>query len=114
TPARFRRYVEESGAEFSVAQSVYVETRSGWFSDRSTRYLASGKQVLVQDTGFSRHLPTGQGIVPFSTLDEAIAGARSIAADYAGHCEAARRIAEQCFDSDKVLGRLMEEIGVQP
>jgi hypothetical protein len=114
TPARFRRYVEESGAEFSVAQSVYVETRSGWFSDRSTRYLASGKPVLVQDTGFSRHLPTGQGIVPFSTLDEAIAGARSIAADYAGHCEAARRIAEQCFDSDKVLGRLMEEIGVQP
>jgi hypothetical protein len=114
TPARFRRYVQESGAEFSAAQSVYVETRCGWFSDRSTRYLASGKPVLVQDTGFSKHFPTGQGIVSFTTLDEAIAGARSIAANYAEHCEAARRIAEQWFDSDKVLGRLLEETGVPP
>jgi len=114
TPARFWRFVQASGAEFSAAQSVYVETRSGWFSDRSTRYLASGKPVLVQDTGFSRYLPTGKGIVSFSTLDEAIAGARSIANDYAAHCEAARRIAEQCFDSKNILGRLIEEIGVAP
>ncbi|HKD36016.1 MAG TPA: hypothetical protein VKB78_04425, partial [Pirellulales bacterium] len=76
--------------------------------------LASGKPVLVQDTGFSRYLPTGKGIVSFSTLDEAIAGARSIANDYAAHCEAARRIAEQCFDSKNILGRLIEEIGVAP
>jgi hypothetical protein len=114
TPARFRKYVQESGAEFSVAQGVYVQSRSGWFSDRTTRYLASGKPVLVQDTGFSRCLPTGEGLVAFHTFDEAAAGAESIAADYPAHCQAARRIAEREFDSDRVLGQLMEEIGVPP
>jgi hypothetical protein len=114
TAAGFREYVQGSGAEFSVAQGVYVETRGGWFSDRTTRYLASGKPALVQDTGVSRYLPTGEGLVLFRTLDEAVAGAKSIAADYSAHCEAARRIAESYFDSDKVLGRLMEEIGVAP
>jgi hypothetical protein len=114
TPTAFRRYVQESGAEFSVAQGVYVDTRGGWFSDRTTRYLASGKPVLVQDTGTSRYLPAGEGIVLFRSLEEAIDGAKSIAADYPAHCRAARRIAEQYFDSDKVLGRLMEEIGVSP
>ena len=114
TPARFRKYVQESGAEFSVAQGVYVQSRSGWFSDRTTRYLASGKPVLVQDTGFSRYLPTGDGLVAFHTFDEAADGAESIAADYPAHCQAARRIAEREFDSDRVLGQLMEEIGVPP
>jgi hypothetical protein len=114
TPDAFRRYVQESGAEFSVAQGIYVDTDSGWFSDRTTRYLASGKPVLVQDTGFSRSLPTGQGLVAFRTLEEAVRGAESIVADYAGHCRAAREIAERYFDSDVVLGRLMEEVGVSP
>ncbi len=60
-PAEFRRYVQGSAAEFSVAQGIYVDTNSGWFSDRTVRYLASGKPVLVQDTGFGRHLPSGKG-----------------------------------------------------
>ncbi len=111
SPAAFRQFVQESAAECSVAQGVYVETNSGWFSDRSLRYLASGKPVLVQDTGFSRNLPVGHGIVPFRTLDEAAAGARRIMSDYEAHCQAARTIAERYFDSNKVLGRFLEEIG---
>jgi hypothetical protein len=113
-PVAFRRYVQTSGAEFSVAQGIYAETESGWFSDRTVRYLASGKPVLVQDTGFSRHYPVGEGLVAFSTPEEAIAGAGRIADDYDGHSRAARSIAESYFDSDKVLGRLVEEVGVAP
>jgi hypothetical protein len=111
-PMAFRRYVQTSGSEFSVAQGVYVDTESGWFSDRTVRYLASGKPALVQDTGFSRNYPVGEGLVTFRTLDEAVAGTRDIARDYKGHCLAARAMAEQYFDSDKVLGRLLEEAGV--
>ena len=114
TPDRFRRYVQQSGAEFSVAQGIYVDTNSGWFSDRSVRYLASGKPVLVQDTGFGRHLPVGKGLLSFRTLDEAAAGAKAIGSDYESHCQEARRIAERFFDSDKVLSRLLEEVGVAP
>jgi hypothetical protein len=110
-PAGFRRYVETSGAEFSVAQGIYVDTESGWFSDRTVRYLASGKPTLVQDTGFSRNYPVGEGLVPFRTLEQAIDGARRIARDYGGHSRAARAIAESYFDSDTVLGRLIEEVG---
>jgi hypothetical protein len=112
TPDAFRSYVQGSGAEFSVAQGVYVETDSGWFSDRTTRYLASGKPVLVQDTGFTRNLPVGEGLLAFRTFEEAVAGAEAIASDYERHSHAAREIAEQYFDSDKVLGRLLEEVGV--
>ena len=75
-PDGFRDYVQGSGAEFSVAQGIYVETRSGWFSDRSTRYLASGRPVLVQETGFSQHVPVGEGLLAFTTPDEAAAAAR--------------------------------------
>jgi hypothetical protein len=112
TPRAFREYVQGSGAEFSVAQGIYVETGSGWFSDRTTRYLASGKPALVQETGFSRNLPTGEGLLAFRTLDEAVQGADRIAADYEAHSEAARAIAEEYFDSDRVLGRLLEEVGL--
>jgi hypothetical protein len=113
-PEAFRRYVGTSGAEFSVAQGIYVETESGWFSDRTVRYLASGKPALVQDTGFGRNIPTGEGLVAFRTLDEAIRGAARIANDYEGHCRAARALAEEYFDSDTVLGQLIEEVGVAP
>ena len=112
-PQRYRRYVQQSGAEFSVAQGIYVDTHSGWFSDRTVRYLASGKPVLVQDTGFARHLPVGEGLLAFRTLDEAVAGARSIAADYGRHSRAARRIAEDYFDSNKVLGTMLTQVGVR-
>jgi hypothetical protein len=111
-PAAFRRYVQTSGAEFSVAQGIYVETASGWFSDRTVRYLASGKPALVQETGFGRNFPTGEGLIAFRTLEDAVEGAGRIARDYAGHCRAARMLAEAYFDSDKVLGRLIEEVGI--
>ena len=106
----FREYVRGSGAEFSVAQGVYVHTHSGWFSDRTAVYLASGRPALVQDTGFGRTIPTGRGLLAFSTPEEAAAGAASIVADYATHSRAARKIAEECFDSSRVLGALMSEI----
>jgi hypothetical protein len=109
TPEAFRSYVGGSGAEFSVAQGIYVETGSGWFSDRSVRYLASGKPVLVQDTGFGRELPVGEGLLSFSTLNEAVAGAARIAADYEAHCRSARALAEEWFDSDRVVGALLED-----
>ncbi|MPZ22516.1 MAG: hypothetical protein GEU28_03025 [Dehalococcoidia bacterium] len=113
-PQGYRRYVQGSGAEFSVAQGIYVDTGSGWFSDRSARYLASGKPVLLQDTGFSRNLPTGQGLLAFCDLDDAVAGTERIASDYDQHSRAARALAEEYFDSDKVLGRLLEAVGVSP
>jgi len=111
-PRAFRAYVQNSGAEFSVSQGIYVDTRSGWFSDRTARYLASGKPVLVQDTGFSRTLPVGEGLLSFRTVQEAAKGAEQIAESYDRHSQAARRIAEEYFDSDTVLGRFLDELGV--
>jgi hypothetical protein len=111
-PPAFRRYVQTSAAEFSVAQGIYVQTESGWFSDRTVRYLASGKPALVQDTGFSRNYPTGEGLVAFRTPQQAVAGAERILRDYDRHCLAARALAETYFDSDKVLGTMLQEIGV--
>jgi hypothetical protein len=108
TPAGFRDYVRGSSAEFSVAQGVYVDTCSGWFSDRTTRYLASGRPALVQDTGFSTTLPTGEWLVAFRSLTDAVRGAASIAADYEGHCDAAREIAAAHFGSDAVLDRFLD------
>ena len=112
TPAAFRDFIQRSDAEWSVAQGVYAHTASGWFSDRSTRYLASGKPVLVQDTGLAT-IPTGEGVVTFRTLDDAVAGAERIIRDYAVHARAARRIAETHFASDLVLGRLLADCGLE-
>lgn len=108
-PDGFRRYVQGSWAEFSVAKGAYVAARTGWFSERTARYLASGRPALVQDTGFSRTLPVGEGLLAFRTLDDAVGGARRIAADYANHRLAARRVAEEHFDSDRLLTRLLED-----
>jgi hypothetical protein len=111
-PDSFRRYVQGSGGEFSAAQEVYAETESGWLSDRTVRYLASGKPALVQETGFSRNIPSGEGLVPYRILADAVAGAAAIAAGYERHCEAARALAEEHFDSDMVLSRLLDHAGV--
>ena len=111
-PDAFRAYIQGSGAEFSVAQGIYVETRSGWFSDRTTRYLASGRPALVQDTGFSGTLPVGDGLVVFKTLEQATAGAADIANRYTEHCEAARRIAQAHFDAHHVLAQFCEQAGI--
>jgi hypothetical protein len=108
----YREFVGGSLAEVMIAKNMYVATHGGWFSDRSICYLASGKPVLAQETGFSRNHPTARGLLAFSTLEEAGEGVRSINADYAMHCRAARDIAESQFDSDKVLPRLLEKLGV--
>jgi hypothetical protein len=111
-PWSYKSYVQQSRAEVMIAKNMYVESRSGWFSDRSICYLASGKPVLAQDTGFTHRYGTGEGIVAFSDLDDAAAGADLIAADYPRHSRAAREIAEEHFDSKKVLPRLVAGLGI--
>jgi hypothetical protein len=113
-PAAFRSYVCASSAEFSVAQGAYVETQCGWVSDRSAHYLASGRPALVQDTGAQSALPADAGVVTFRSLDEAAAGAEAIAEEYDAHCRAARRLAEEVFDSDRVLTSVVADAGASP
>jgi hypothetical protein len=107
---RYRSFIRNSTAEFMVAKSMYVQTQSGWFSDRSSCYLAAGKPVLAQDTGLKRLYPVGQGLLTFSTLEEAIRGVGEIMRNYAAHARAARAIAEEYFDSKKVLRSLLEKV----
>jgi hypothetical protein len=111
-PWVYQSYIESSKAELMIAKNMYVRANSGWFSDRSICYLASGKPVLAQDTGFSDRYRAYGGLVPFSTLDEAAAGAEAICRDYQRHAKAARALAEEHFDSKKVLGRLVDLLGV--
>jgi hypothetical protein len=110
SPRTYQHFVRSSRAEFGIAKSGYVLSRCGWFSDRSICYLASGRPVLAQDTGFASVLPVGQGLLAFTTDDDALAGLAELRRDYAGHARAARDIAEQYFDSDRVLGRLLEKV----
>ena len=112
SPSAFREYVQRSSAEFSVAQGIYVETNSGWFSDRTAHYLASGRPALVQETGFSRNVPVGEGLLAFRTPDEAAAAAGVIADDYQRHSRAARELAEDVFGSGKLLGQFLENAKV--
>jgi hypothetical protein len=109
-PLRYRRFVQESAAEVGIAKSGYVVSRSGWFSDRSACYLASGRPVLAQDTGFGNHLPTGLGLLAFRDLDDAADAVAAVRADYGAHARAARRIAEEYLDSDRVLPKLLREV----
>jgi hypothetical protein len=105
---RYRDYIRASRGEWSVAKNGYVEGAAGWFSERSACYLATGRPVITQDTGFSHVLPTGEGLFAFSTTDEAVAAIESVQAGYARHSEAARQVAEASFDSRRVLTRLVE------
>jgi hypothetical protein len=111
--AAYRDFVVASGAEIAVAKGIYVDTRSGWFSDRSACFLASGRPVLCQDTGLSGRLPLEEGIVAFSTLEEAAEGADRILRDWDAHSRAARSIAEEFFDAKKVMGDLLEKLGAR-
>lgn len=108
--ASYRDYIRGSMAEISVAKGMYVETKGGWFSDRSASYLACGRPVLAQDTGFGETLPTGEGLLAFADLDGAVAGAEAICADWERHSRAARAIAEEYFDSGKVLAELLARL----
>jgi hypothetical protein len=111
TTSSYRQFIQKSGAELMIAKNIYVASRGGWFSDRSICYLASGKPVLAQETGFTDCYPSEQGLIAFTTLEEAAAGVEKIRANYDRHARAARAIAEEYFDSDKVLGRLLEKVG---
>ena len=111
SPSAYWEFVRGSKAEFGIAKSGYVMSRSGWFSDRSVCYLASGRPVLAQYTGFSHHLPTGTGLLAFHDLEEALDGVADIAGDYARHSAAARALAQAHFDSAEVLQRLLREVG---
>jgi hypothetical protein len=112
TPWEYRDFIHHSKAEFGVAKHTYVATRSGWFSDRTECYLASGRPALVQDTGWTAHLPSGEGLLSFSTIEEAIAGIDRINTDYSRHAERALEIVHAHFDANVVLPRLLEEASV--
>ena len=107
-PAYFRR----SRAEFTVAKDQNVRLRSGWFSERDACYLACGKPVVAQDTGFGNVLPTGEGLFAFTTMEEALDAIDAINGDYRRHCEAARAIAEEYFEARSVAARLLADIGL--
>lgn len=108
----YRDYIQTSRGEFSVAKNVYVATRSGWFSCRSICYLAAGRPVVVQDTGFSKFIPTGKGLITFTNLDEAVQGIEAVEKNYEHHCRAARQIARDYFSSEVVLKKLLKDIGL--
>ena len=112
TPDSYRDFVRTSRGELSIAKSGYVASGCGWFSDRSACYLASGRPVVAQDTGFGRRLPTGDGLLAFTTAAEAVDALERVDADYDRHAAAARRIATEELDSAIVLGALLRHAGV--
>jgi hypothetical protein len=111
-PWSYRGYIRASRGELMIAKNMYVRSNSGWFSDRSICYLAAGRPVLAQDTGLRGRYPTGEGLLVFDDLDQAVAGIEAIAGDPHGHGRAAREIAEEHFDARVVLPRLLERLGV--
>jgi hypothetical protein len=111
-PWAYRRFIQVSRAEFMTAKNMYVQTRGGWFSDRSICYLASGRPVVAQDTGLGEHFPAGQGLLLFSDADDAVEAVHRVVRDYDAHARAARALAETHFDSDNVLTRLIERLNL--
>jgi hypothetical protein len=108
----YRDYILASRGEFTVARDQFVRPRTGWFSDRSACYLAAGRPVVTQDTGFGEVLPTGRGLFAFSTVEEAASALAEVEADPGGHAAAARAIAEEYFSADKVLASLLDRAGL--
>jgi glycosyltransferase involved in cell wall biosynthesis len=111
-PWPYRDYVQSSRGEFTVAKDQNVRLKSGWFSERSACYLAAGKPVVTQDTGFGTVLPTGQGLFAFNSMDEILGAIEAINSDYERHSRAAREIAEEHFAAEKVLGKLLDDLGL--
>lgn len=107
-PWVYQNYIEASKGEYSIAKHGYVISRSGWFSERSVTYLAYGRPVVVQDTGFSEWLPSGDGVIGFSTLKEAVAGIEEVSSRYEWHCRRARELVEEFFDARVVLSNLID------
>ena len=110
TPWTYREFVQASKGEFGVAKHGYVVSRSGWFSERTAGYLASGKPAVVQDTAFTEWLPTGEGLFAFTDLEEAVAGLAAVDADYERHCLAARDLAAAYFGHAQVLDDLLAAV----
>jgi hypothetical protein len=106
----YQDYIKQSRGEFTVAKDQNVRLRTGWFSDRSATYLAAARPVITQETGFSDALPAGEGLFGFSTIDEAEAAVEALNSDYERHCRAAREVARQCFNAEKVLSQLLREV----
>ena len=109
---QYRDYIQRSRGEFTVARDQYVRPRTGWFSDRTACYLAAGRPVITQDTGFGKFMPTGRGLFAFTTMDDVLAAVDAIESDYAGHCRAASEIANEYFGAEKVVGSLMTRAGL--
>ena len=114
TPEQFCSYVAGSLGEFSCAKGGYVGTRSGWFSDRSACYLAAGRPVILQATGFEDLLPVGEGLFAVSDVEEAAAAMAQVRGDYARHARAARALAEEFFDAEMLMARMLEQSGLPP
>jgi glycosyltransferase involved in cell wall biosynthesis len=108
TPEEYRAYVQRSRGEFSCAKPAYVTLETAWVSDRTICYLASGKPAVVQYTGPSRFLPDADGLFRFRNLDEAAAALAAVEADYERHCRRARALAEEHFDSRRIVARVLE------
>ncbi len=108
----YRNYIGQSRGEFTVARDQYVRPNTGWFSDRSACYLAAGRPVITQETGFSKFLPTGKGLFGFKTMEDILVALDAIESDYEGHCRAAREIAAEYFATEKVVGSIMERAGL--
>jgi hypothetical protein len=108
----YRAFIQGSRGEFTVAKDIYVRPRSGWFSDRSVCYLAAGRPVVTQDTGFDKFVPTGNGLFAYNTMEEAVDALARINADYPAHSAGARAVAREHFDATRVLGRLLAEAGL--
>jgi hypothetical protein len=108
TPEKYRMYIQRSRGEFSCTKPSYVKFQTAWISDRTLCYLASGKPVVIQDTGPSSFLPNGEGMFRFSTAEEAAEAFDTINADYEHHCRAARKLAETYFDANRITGTILE------
>ncbi len=108
----FRDYIGESAGEFSVCKSGYVRTGTGWFSDRSAAYLAAGRPVVLQETGFSAHLPCGEGLFAVRDMDEAADALDEVIGDYYRHAKGALTVARESLDARVVPGRFLDELGL--
>jgi len=111
---QYRNYIVQSRGEFTVAKDQNIRLRTGWFSDRSATYLAAGRPVITQQTGFSDVMPIGEGLFAFSTIEEILSAIDAINSTYARHSRAASEIAQQYFSHEVVIPRLLSEIGVEP
>jgi hypothetical protein len=109
---RYRDYIRQSKGEFTVAKDQYVRLKTGWFSDRSACYLASGRPVITQETGFTEHFGGQGGLFGFTSLGEIVEAVRMINADYKKHCRAAARVAREIFEAEKVLASLLDRAGI--